>query len=223
MARYTSEERKRMRALKRLSSSRDSEWEGVISHSTLYHRVFEGYSERQVPKENGKGMRIERIYVGNHFIRQGTAKAFVLTRLLYVVLYLIAVGCAITAFAQPTGYNSVWYGVIPMFGLIITLILFVSNLLSCLAAPQKMEAYHYNCFGKLITSALVISIISLVYALLALVYFAVTGIGDGIALTCLFACLTAVLFFALFSIERNTQYEVIESNSDLHSDAVVIS
>lgn len=212
-----------MRAVKRLANEREGEWEGVISHSSMYHRVFEGYSERQMPRENGKGVRIERVYIGDHYVRRGGAKAFRRAKLLYAGLYLAAALCAVVSFAQPAFCNSEWYGVIPMFALIVSLLVFAANLLSCLTAPREMELYHFNCFSRLITSALTIGIIAVGYALLTLICGALTGAWTGIALTSLFALLSAALLFTLSALERGTRYQILESRAEIASDAVVIS
>lgn len=212
-----------MRAVKRLASERDSEWEGFITHSTMYHRVFEGYSERQVPRENGKGARIERVYVGDHYVRRGGAKALRRAKLLYAGLYLAAAVGAGLAFTCPTGYNSVWYGVVPMFTLIVMLLVSAANLLSCLTAPEQMQIYHFNCFGKLITSSLYLGMLAAVYALLAPVYCILTGVWTGGVTACLCALAAAALFFVIFAVERRAEYTTLEGHHDVESDAVVIS
>ena len=223
MERYTREERKKLRALKRLSSARDSEFEGFITHSSLYHRVYEGYSERQVPKENGRGMRIERVYVGNYFERQNTKVNLVATKVLYSVLFLLAVLCAVFAFSRPTEFNSVWYGVIPMFALIILMILFLYDLFTCLTSPKRMELYHYNCFLRLMQSALRTAIVSYVYALLSVVHRFLTPEANGVWPVTIAAALTGALFLALFLLEHRAGYDVIENPAACEQDAVVIS
>ena len=223
MERYTREERKKLRALKRLSSARDSEFEGFITHSALYHRVYEGYSERQVPKENGRGMRIERVYVGNYFERQNTGVTLTAAKVLYPLLFLLAALCAVFAFSRPSGYNSVWYGVIPMFALIILMILFLYELFACLTSPKRMELYHYNCFLRLMKSALRTAVVAFVYSLLAVVFLflGIDTAGTGQAAAA--GALTGVLFLVLFFLERRAGYTVIENQTDCAQDAVVIS
>lgn len=221
--RYTKEERRRMRAVKRLANERESEWEGFITHSAMYHRVFEGYSERQVPRKSGKGVRIERVYAGNYYVRRGGAAALRRAKVLYGILYLAAVVCAGFAFTRPTGYNSVWYGVIPMFLLIVAMLIFAANLFSCLAAPERMQAYHFNCFGRLITASLLSGVIAAVYALISPAFGFLTGRWEGIPASGLFGLLAAAAFFALFALERRAGYETIEADTAIANDAVVIS
>ncbi len=43
-----------------------NELDSQISHSTAYHRFFLGYSEHRVPRQNGRGYRIERIYTADY-------------------------------------------------------------------------------------------------------------------------------------------------------------
>lgn len=52
---------------RRHAPGQDSAW-----HSTAYHRHFEGYVETRVPKPNGCGTRIERIYRGPVFTQDIT-------------------------------------------------------------------------------------------------------------------------------------------------------
>ncbi|MGN1003443.1 MAG: hypothetical protein ACI4O5_01310 [Oscillospiraceae bacterium] len=223
MAKYTAEERRRMRALKRLSSARDSEFEGFVTHSTLYHRVFEGYSERQVPRENGKGTRIERVYVGMYYIRQCGGKSTVPAKLLYAFLYLLASGSFLFALSRPIGYNSVWYGVIPAFAEIIALLFLAANLFTCLGAPCRMTLYYYNSFGKMMSLSLLAAGIVLVYTLLCAVFVFLNGTVEGSLPVLIPGALAAAALLALFQIERHTCYETIENDKELSSDAVVIS
>ena len=223
MERYTREERKKLRALKRLSSARDSEFEGFITHSALYHRVYEGYSERQVPKENGRGMRIERVYVGTYFERQNTGVTLTMAKVLYPVLFLLAALCAVFAFSRSTGYNSIWYGVIPMFTLIILMILFLYHLFACLTSPKRMELYHYNSFLRLMQSALRTAIVAFLYALLSVVFLLLNPGTPGIWPVTVAGAFTGVLFLVLFFLEHRTGYTVIENETDCAHDAVVIS
>lgn len=223
MARYTAEERRKLRALKRLSSARDSEFEGFVTHSTMYHRMFEGYSERQVPNPNGVGTHIERVYVGNFFERTSEGTPLSLAKVIYTVLFLLAALCAVLAFSCSTTFNSVWYGVVPMFALIILMLLFLSNLISCLAAPKRMELYHYNCFGRLMQSALRIAVTAFVYALLSVLFQILSPAVQGTWQVTLWAALAGFLSLAIFFLERNSRYDVIENENEPAHDAVVIS
>ena len=223
MERYTREERRKLRALKRLSSARDSEFEGFITHSSLYHRVYEGYSERQVPNENGRGTHIERVYVGSYFERQSTGLTLTAAKVLYPVLFLLSAACALFAFSRPTGYNSVWYGVIPLFALLILMLLFLYNLLACLTAPKRMELYHYNSFIRLSQSALRTAVVAFVYALLAVVYLLLNPGAAGIWPVTFAGALTGALFLVLFILEHRAGYHEIENPTDCAHDAVVIS
>ena len=222
MPRYTREERRKLRALKRLSSARDSEFEGFITHSTLYHRVYEGYSERLVPNENGRGTHIERVYVGNYYVRSASALSLKRSKVIYSLLFLLGTLCAVFAFSRPTGFNSVWYGVLPMFALLILLALFLYELVGCLPAPERMELYHYNAFGRLMKSAFRIALIAFGYALLSVVYRIVTPGAIGTLLVALGAALAGGAFLSLFFLERNSEYDTIENPVSCEQDAVVI-
>ena len=212
-----------MRALKRLSAARDSEWEGFITHSPLYHRVFEGYSERKVPKENGNGTRIERVYVGTYYIRRGSGRNLALTKLLYVLLYLLAAAGFVYAFTRPVGYNSVWYGAVPAFAEAIVLLLFAADLFTCLGAPRRMTVYHYNAFGKLLRLSLLAVAAALAYALLYGVFLLRGGSAAGSLPVLLPVLLTAGMLTGIFLLERHAGYDALENEKSPGSDAVVIT
>ena len=91
----------------------DKQSKRSIWHSKAYHRFFEGYSEITVPKPNGRGYRIERIYTGNYYRQDLTKRRRILIRILYVALFLGAACLFVSSAILPLASNSTWYVALP--------------------------------------------------------------------------------------------------------------
>lgn len=78
-------------------------------HSGAYHRYFEGYSEFETVDERGK-VRIKRVYTGTWYTPDFPRGRLARQKLLYILLWLLAVGLFIFSATRITGAHSVWYG-----------------------------------------------------------------------------------------------------------------
>lgn len=81
-------------------------------HSQAYHRFFEGYSEVSVPKPNGKGYTIQRVYTSDYYRQDLTGGQRLLLRGLYVVLFLCIAYLFISTAVLPVTSNATWYVVL---------------------------------------------------------------------------------------------------------------
>ena len=52
---------------------------------------FEGYTEAKIPKKNGKGYKIIRIYTGNYHVQNVSDRQWILKKFAYAVLIIAAV------------------------------------------------------------------------------------------------------------------------------------
>jgi hypothetical protein len=80
---------------KRVNAYEKDETKDRISHSTSYHSYFQGYSEHKIPKKNGKGYRIERIYTADYCKYQETDASWRLKKVLYLALLVGAIAALI--------------------------------------------------------------------------------------------------------------------------------
>jgi hypothetical protein len=115
-----------------------------IPRRKAYHRFFEGYSEITVPKSNGKGTRIERIYTGNYYRQDLTKRQRILIRMLYVGLFLIASILYTSSAIQPLMINSTWYVVLSEAGSLVFLFWILIAFISYLPAAENMTIEDYR-------------------------------------------------------------------------------
>ena len=122
----------------RVNDYGNDETRDPFSHSGAYHRHFQGYSEQRVPRENGRGYRIERVYIADFYRYAETDAVWRGKKLLYAVLFLAAAGAVILAGSRPAAVNRVpavgaaqLLAFLPMIWLLYQLILQVT-------APRQM-------------------------------------------------------------------------------------
>lgn len=89
-------------------SRRSSLEENEFRHSNSYHNFFQGYAEQKVPKSNGRGNKIERIYVADYYKYQETELVWYLKKIVNFVLYLIAALGVIYADTRSLQINNIF-------------------------------------------------------------------------------------------------------------------
>ncbi|MDO4331363.1 MAG: hypothetical protein Q4C58_01620 [Eubacteriales bacterium] len=109
-----------------------------------YRRFFEGYTEFAVPKENGKGDKILRIYTAEYYRCKLGDRQFFLLKLFYVCLYLVMLICFVTAATEPLQSNSVWYVVLPQTCCVFFFGWLFLGLMKYLFAQRNMTVYGYR-------------------------------------------------------------------------------
>jgi hypothetical protein len=121
-----------------LDDYENDELRDPFTHSTSYHKFFQGYAERRVPKAHGKGTKIERIYVENYYRYAETDIVWRWKKLIYSLCYLIAVAGIIAADTRSIDMNR-----IPAVGFIqilsyIPLTYLLYKLIIQVSAPRQM-------------------------------------------------------------------------------------
>ncbi|MCC8066955.1 MAG: hypothetical protein LIO94_07625 [Clostridiales bacterium] len=81
-------------------------------HSRLYHRHFEGYSEKVVTKANGK-KKISRVYTASYYRCTLSKASKILLRFLYLFLTILAVVFSLRNGLSDADVNLVWYTALP--------------------------------------------------------------------------------------------------------------
>ncbi|MCD7807125.1 MAG: hypothetical protein LUH19_07275 [Lachnospiraceae bacterium] len=112
-------------------------------HSRPYHRFFEGYAEQYVFDEKGES-HIERVYVGDYYCPEGTAKEHLTDKLLGAALYLAAVALYVVCAVQRVWYNAfVPVELFEVIGLVV-LFWFLFPVFAHLKAGQKLMIRQYR-------------------------------------------------------------------------------
>ena len=94
-------ERSVSRFWQRVSDYSNDETRDPFSHSSSYHRHFQGYAEQRVPKKSGVGTRIERIYVADYYRYAETDLTWRFKKLVYVFLFAMAASAVVIADSRP--------------------------------------------------------------------------------------------------------------------------
>ena len=131
-------EKRASRFWQRVNDYGNDETRDPFSHSGAYHRHFQGYAEQRVPRENGRGYRIERVYIADYYRYAETDAVWRGKKLLYAALFFAAAGAVILAGTRPAAVNRVpavgaaqILAFLPMIWLLYQLVLQVT-------APRRM-------------------------------------------------------------------------------------
>jgi hypothetical protein len=129
---------RKSRYRQQLADYENDELRDPFTHSTSYHKFFQGYAERRVPKANGKGTKIERIYVENYYRYAETDTAWRWKKLIYSLCYIMAATGVIAADTRTIAMNR-----IPAVGIIqilsyIPLTYLLYKLIIQVSAPRQM-------------------------------------------------------------------------------------
>jgi hypothetical protein len=181
-------------------------------HSKAYHRHFEGYSEINVPKPNGKGTRIQRIYTGNCFRQDLTARQRIWIRVLYVALFLCIAFLYTSSAILPLRINSTWYVVLSQAVSLPFLFWILVALFSYLPAERDMKiADHRSSSLYLLKAARGSAICLGITALTTLVFIILNPSGESSrAMLCAGKYIVAGLIaLAMYRIERKVSYLTI--------------
>lgn len=141
----------RERRLRRMEEEYGSELATTFTHSTFYHRFFEGYTETMVPRKGRRGNRIIRVYTGNYYTRACDDRAWHKIKLEYMALCLAAAAAYLYSVSREIPSNSVWYVALPGSLAVLCLLLLTADVLSCLGKARDMTLYDYkSSFRRLI-------------------------------------------------------------------------
>lgn len=196
-----------------------------VPHSAAYHDYFEGYAETKIPGKNGRGYRVERVYVGHYYTLPGGRRSKAMHMAIHCALFLLAAAAVIIGAAQPGGANGVWYVVIPTFGVIMSMVFLATGLASYITAPEKMTVGEYKAGAtRIVRWSQIGMVAALVAALGSLIHmFACPADAPGASAgTCAFCAAGTLCLFAINYFERHTEYEVLENQTEKGENAVMI-
>lgn len=177
--------------------------------SRAYRKFFEDYEEIRVPKENGRGSKIERIYRGDYYRRECSDGWWYAMKGVYLLLAAASAWLFGFAALPSTGANRVWYVTVPQAVSIVCYLWLFRVLCSYIAAPRNMTVSEWKRACKPLR--LVLRILSggiLVTAAGTLAYYlSYASEFDGQVFTYLMAYLLgAVLIGFVYFAESRTVY-----------------
>jgi archaellum biogenesis protein FlaJ (TadC family) len=196
-----------------------------VWRSKAYHRFFEGYSEIVVPKPNGKGTRIQRIYTGNYYRQDLTKGQRILLRGLYVALFLCIAYLFVSNAVLPLASNSTWYVVVTQVVSIPFLFWILIAFFYYLPAERDMTIHTYRISSISLRRATLGSAISLgVLALATLVFMLLNPVDRSLVQ---FLCLAKYIAGGLLAlsvnwIERKVNYLIVPSQNKPPTEAMDI-
>lgn len=133
-----------------------------FSHSGSYHRHFQGYAEQLVPRENGRGSRIERIYAADYYKYEETDAVWRWKKLSYSVLFVLTAALSVLSDSRPAAVNRIPAVGIAQILSYIPLIYLLYKLILQVSAPRQMT------IGERDSSAAGFRKASLIYAAVVL-------------------------------------------------------
>lgn len=192
-----------------------------IRHSKAYHRFFEGYSEITVPKPDGKGYKIQRIYTGDYYRQDLTDGQRILLSVLYVALFLGTAYLFVSSAILPLASNSTWYVALPQAVSLPFLFWIVIAFFSYLPAGRDMTINGYRSSSLALKKATLGAAVSLGIAAFATLVFLLLNPSDEplVELLCAVKYSTGgLLALSMNRIEKRVNYLIIPSQNTLPAD-----
>lgn len=180
-------------------------------HSHFYHRQFEGYTEYKRPNEKGK-MKIVRVYTGQYYRPDLSIGHRRLLRAVYLVLFLIMLGCFIVGASLDTEVNYNIYTNIIIAATVPAAFWMAIALVNYLAAPEKLKIPEYKSGPvRLKTASMVCFVLSLMRFLsLALYCLCIKGaLTSGDLTAMIYALICAAAMILINRIENKVVYESV--------------
>lgn len=101
-----------------------------------YQQFFDGYVEIPTEKENGKGVKVERLYVADYHVSLLTTWKKIGIRVLHLLVFGVSLAIFATAAVTSNSFNRSWYAVIPqaialaalVYGIITLLVRYIPSM-----------------------------------------------------------------------------------------------
>lgn len=134
--------------------------------SRAYQRFFEDYEEIQVPKENGKGTRIKRIYRGMYYRQVGSDGNWYLKKVLYPLLLAGSFVFFVRAALPNNSINHTWYAALIQAVSMLAYFCALAVMGHYIAAPRDMTVAGWKRACRPLKRVLRILLVSILAALL---------------------------------------------------------
>lgn len=187
-----------------------------IWHSKAYHRFFEGYSETAVPKPNGRGFTIQRVYTGNLYRQDLAQEKRVLLRILYLALFVIVVYLFVTNAIMPRPGNSTWYVVLCQAVSIPFLFWILISFITYLPSLEDLTIHDYRSSSLSFKKATLGASIGLGLAAFATLLFILLNPAEDLQIELVSVAkylAAALIVFSMNWIERRIIYLIIPASN----------
>jgi hypothetical protein len=195
-------------------------------HSKAYHRFFEGYSEIIVPRSNGKGSSIQRVYTRNYYQQNLTGAQRLLIRLLYAAVFLCIAYLFGSSATLPLAINTTWYVVLTQVVSLPFICWIVISLFSYLPAGRDLTIYEYRSSSLSLKKATLSAAISLGLVAVSTLIFILLNPSIGVLaelLSALKYLVGGVLALIMNRIESKINYSIIPSKNSPPVEAMEIN
>ncbi|MCD7820339.1 MAG: hypothetical protein LUH07_15035, partial [Lachnospiraceae bacterium] len=136
-------------------------------HRNGYHRYFEDYIERTVKTKNGK-TRIERVYAGSYFVREGSDRSWIAGKIVYLLLFLLSAVCFVIAGTRMVYSNMMLLTIIPQILSVLGMLMLFSLLVCYAGTARRMKRRTWRlCGNRMRLTMLVNMLLLLLSAVLA--------------------------------------------------------
>lgn len=126
-----------------------------MQQNKFYTDYYEDYITYAVPKQNGKGSKIVRVYAGSYHHLDAGERAFHIRKVIYSLLWLVSAGLFIFAAARNLSFYSEKSSVLIQLLTILAFGWSLIDVISYLLASYHMTEYAYKSFQLLKAAAVV--------------------------------------------------------------------
>ena len=195
-------------------------------YSSYYHKYFEGWYERPVTDKNGR-QKIERIYAGDTYRHSLETSRWVLLKLCYLMLFLIAVGNYVSAAAQTITSVYAWYMVVAVAIGAFSLFLLLYTIVGYLMGQRNLTVWGYKETHEVLLRRCLTAVVGTLLPILPELVYSILNAGNGewagelqFMLRCI--CTAGVIAIIWYTEAKRVVYEVIPFEGELPSDAIML-
>lgn len=206
---------------------RISEESGKLSvwHSVSYHKHFEGYVEYYIPKKNGKGRKLQHVYIGEYYHQELTLLQRRLLCFIYIMLFIGGVSACLWGGSISVESNQVWYVNLPEALALPCIFWTFLALLTYLKATRTMKKGSYQFAVRGIRMGTLCSCLCMMFSMLASVVYAFLH-GNYYDPQALFSIgllfASGVEMLTMHLIERRITYTLVENSVPLPPGSAVL-
>lgn len=193
-----------------------------IWHSSFYHNHFAGCAEYRMAGKDGAQGKIKHIYVAEYYRQELYLHQKLILRMIYGFLYFGAAGTCIYAACLPAESNRIWYVnlmqafLLPcLFRMFIAMISYISGI-----GDMRKRKYVFSVVGIRRGAFLTGSLLIITAVFVALSYR--TCPESIILRSGVLFFLAGLQMFAVFLIERQMPYRMIENAAVVPPDSVIL-
>ncbi|MCC8130842.1 MAG: hypothetical protein LIO72_03735 [Ruminococcus sp.] len=126
------------RFLRRVDDYGNDETRDPFTHSSAYHRNFQGYAEWRTPRKSGRGHSIQRLYVADYYKYSESDNIWRLKKFAYTLMFLMMATVSLASDSLPTATNQIpVIDILQMLSL-ITMIWVLYRLIMQVSSPRRM-------------------------------------------------------------------------------------